>query len=194
MLILLRNCAKYASMHVQIFLLMQWCRKKAEQVAPDTPPPMSHHTHRRAAPQRIPSSPSSSITPTEADLFRRLSDRDDSPIPGDTPSPTAHVRAPLGRNPPRVSRDSNPVHADDDDDDDKDDPSLAAAIHQLRIDIVNWSSGWEPENMWDRHFHSELETARSKGRHATDKFFKDWEHHAKEGREILRILKFAAKF
>jgi hypothetical protein len=69
---------------------------------------------------------------------------------------------------------------------------IAYNLQRLRINIVNWQYDWGPENLWDLEFNSQLSVVQEDGQDAVDKFFRNCESHAMEGREILRDLKFAA--
>ena len=73
------------------------------------------------------------------------------------------------------------------------DDTLTTIILELRLAVVNWTFDWGAENLWDRRFNHELATARNQGRHAINTFFEKCDQHAKEGRDILRDLKFAAE-
>ena len=73
------------------------------------------------------------------------------------------------------------------------DDTLATIILELRLAVVNWTFDWGAENLWDRRFNHELATARNQGCHAINTFFEKCDQHAKEGRDILRDLKFAAE-
>jgi hypothetical protein len=70
---------------------------------------------------------------------------------------------------------------------------ITSNIRALRIEVVNWSYNWGPENLWEKKFNDELRSARSNGgQPSVDHFFIECEEHAKEGRRILYDLKFVA--
>lgn len=74
---------------------------------------------------------------------------------------------------------------------DSEDPSLAENILQSRLAITNWTMNWGPENLWDKRFRDELGLAKQE--RAIDDFFEACQDHAREGRNILHDLKFAAE-
>jgi hypothetical protein len=70
---------------------------------------------------------------------------------------------------------------------------LSFNIRALRIHITNWQYPWGPENTWEKTFNDQLAAARDEGRTTIDNFFLDMEAHVREGRNILRDLKFVAE-
>jgi hypothetical protein len=70
---------------------------------------------------------------------------------------------------------------------------LSFNIRTLRIKITNWQYPWGSENAWEKAFNDHLSAARDEGRTAIDDFFLDMEARVREGRDILRDLKFVAE-
>ncbi|KAI5999531.1 hypothetical protein EDD15DRAFT_2150986, partial [Pisolithus albus] len=63
---------------------------------------------------------------------------------------------------------------------------------ELRLSIDEWKSDWGPESGWLKKFDESLRKAREKGLASTDRFFKECEIHACDGRHFLHLLRRVA--
>ncbi|KAI5999645.1 hypothetical protein EDD15DRAFT_2190482 [Pisolithus albus] len=70
--------------------------------------------------------------------------------------------------------------------------SRTPTLPELRLSIDEWKSDWGPESGWLKKFDESLRKAREKGLASTDRFFKECEIHAREGRRFLRLLRQVA--
>ncbi|KAI5981559.1 hypothetical protein EDD15DRAFT_2379385 [Pisolithus albus] len=70
--------------------------------------------------------------------------------------------------------------------------SPTPTLPHLRLSIDAWKSDWGPESAWLKKFDESLRKAREKGLASTDRFFKECEVHACEGRRFIRLLRQTA--